>query len=116
MVLEQQLADKSRSARSHVEEVMKLRTSLTQEKASLAMAREDISARASSEASRLKALHAEKVSQLEGEVERLRRDKTGVDQEIGQLRADLKGDEQWGGGGCSCDDGGAHVMMRGVLM
>lgn len=72
---------------------MKLRTSLSQEKANLSTAREEISARVSSEASRLKALHAEKLSQLEGEMERMRRDKTCVDQEIGQLRADLKGDE-----------------------
>ena len=42
----------------------------------------------------LKAMHAEKISQMEGEMERMRRDKTCVDQEIGQLRADLKGDER----------------------
>eukprot|EP00731_Ephydatia_muelleri_P024827 Em0016g1098a len=88
-VLEQQLADKSRSARTHVEELMKLRTSLSQEKASLTTAREEMSVRATGEASRLKAMHAEKISQMEGEME-MRRDKTCVDQEIGQLRADLK--------------------------
>lgn len=97
-VLEQQLADKSRSARTHVEELMKLRTSLSQEKASLTTAREEMSVRATGEASRLKAMHAEKISQMEGEMERMRRDKTCVDQEIGQLRADLKGDERGGAG------------------
>ena len=84
---------------------MRLRSSLAQEKASLATSKDEIITKAASEASRLKALHTEKVAQLEGEVERLRRDKTTVDQEIGQLRADLKG-SSWVGGGA------AWVMAR----
>ena len=91
LLLEQQLADKTHSAQSHVEELTHLRTELAKERASLGMQREEELERAAVELGRVKALHAEQCRELQAQVERVKGEKLEREKEAAQLRGALKG-------------------------
>ena len=63
--LEQQLADKTRSGQSHVEELTQMRTELARERAARAMAAQENQERATGELNRLRTLHSEQCQELE---------------------------------------------------
>jgi chromosome segregation ATPase len=92
-VLEQQLSETTRTARSHVEELTCMRSELARERASLAREKQEVLESASVQLKREKACHKERCRDLLGQLERLRGEKREGDREIGSLRASLKGSQ-----------------------
>ena len=90
-MLEQQLSDKTRAGREHVEELSKLRAQLGRERSALAQVRQEERRRAMEELSQVKQLQANQCSEFESQVERVRQEKASLDQEVGRLRGSLKG-------------------------
>ena len=66
-LLEQHLADKTRSGQSHVEELTQLRTELARERAARAMAAQESREQAAGELGRLRTLHSEQCRELQAQ-------------------------------------------------
>lgn len=110
-VLEQQLAEKTQTARSHVEDVTCMRSELARERAALARVslpsspeyfvlmcvcvyiqeRQETREAAGVQLRKEKAAHVEQCQHLTRQLEKLRAEKREGDREIGILRASLKG-------------------------
>lgn len=92
LLLEQQLADKTYSAESHVEELTQLRTELAKERASFTMQRQEERDRVAGELGRVKALHVEQCRELQAQVERATGEKAEKEKEVARLKGALKGE------------------------
>lgn len=92
LLLEQQLADKTYSAESHVEELTQLRTELVKERASFTMQRQEERDRVAGELGRVKALHVEQCRELQAQVERATGEKAEKEREVARLKGALKGE------------------------
>lgn len=92
LLLEQQLADKTYSAESHVEELTQLRTELAKERASFTMQRQEERDRVAGELGRVKALHVEQCRELQAQVERATGEKAEKEREVARLKGALKGE------------------------
>ena len=88
--MEQQLCDKTRSARSHVEELMLLRTELAQEKASFAIVKQELRDKAARDVGVAKAAHARQLKALESRLKAATVDKGQLETELEQTRTKLK--------------------------
>lgn len=91
-LLDHHLCDKTHSAQGHVEELVLLRTELAQEKASLAIVRQELQDHAAREVGVARALHTRKVKELEAELKRKNMERGRVDVQLQELRTKLKGE------------------------
>ena len=90
-LLDDQLSDKSRSARGHVEELMLLRTRLAQEKASLAIVRQEIQEQAAREVGAVRGAHERKTRELEGKLRRVRAEREKLEGKVVEMKTKLSG-------------------------
>ncbi len=90
-LLEGQLADKTRSARGHVEELTGLRVELAKERASLDILKQEIKDNAQAEIERQKRSHDKQCREYANQLESLRRSKDSLERELFTTRKSLKG-------------------------
>lgn len=88
----QHLSDKTSSAQSHVEELVLLRTELAQEKASLAIVKQEMRDQAAREVGAVRTAHARKVRELEAELKKARTGREKLDLQVQELRTKVKGE------------------------
>ena len=92
-LVNQQLSDKTSSAQNHVEELVLLRTELAQERASLAIVKQELRDQAAREVSTLRTLHARKVKELEALLKRRNTEREKLDSQVQELRTKVKGQD-----------------------
>ena len=92
MLLEQQLTEKAHSAQGHVEELVLLRTELSQEKASLAIVQQEVRDQIAQELSMARTLHARQTHELEMKMKKVERGRRTLETEGLELRTKLKGE------------------------
>ena len=91
-LLDDQLSDKSRSAQGHVEELMMLRTELAQEKASLAIVKQEIRDQATREVGVVRARHEHQVRELEAKLKKLKIDRGKLEMTAMETKTKLNGE------------------------
>ena len=89
--LEQRLFEKNRSADQQLEELAQLKTLLAQEKSAHVLTVHETQEKAAKEVGRVKVLHAEQISELEGQVKQLRLKKQEAEEERANHQASLTG-------------------------
>ena len=93
-LLDDQLVDKGRTAQNHVEELVLLRTELAQEKASLAIVKQEIRDQAAREVGVAKTTHERQVKGLEAELKKANVERGKMDANIKEVKTRLKGEEK----------------------
>ena len=90
-LLEKQLADKTQSAKHHVEELTQMRVELAQERSSLAILKQEIKDNAAEELGRTRAIHSQQCTELQDQIEKMKKEKKNVEREMDSAKASLKG-------------------------
>ena len=88
-MLEKLLGDKTRSTRRYVEELMSIRTQLAQEKASLAIVRQEAQDEADRKVGVAKSTHAQRSGEMEAQLRRAGEEKRRVESQLASLRHEL---------------------------
>lgn len=90
--MNQQLSDKTSSAQNHVEELVLLRTELAQERASLAIVKQELRDQTTREVSVVRTTHARKLKELEALLKRRNAEREKLDILVQELRTKVKGE------------------------
>lgn len=90
---DQQLSDKSRSSQRHVEDLILLRTELAQEKASLAIIRQESRDQAVREVDEIRHLHAQQAGEAESRLRCTEEEKKKLEQQLVAMRCEVQGEE-----------------------
>ena len=90
-LLEKQLVDKTQSAKHHVEELTQMRVELAQERSSLAILKQEIKDNAAEEMVRTRTIHSQQCTELQDQLEKIKKEKKNLEREVDSVKASLKG-------------------------
>jgi len=90
-LLESQLSDKTMSARSHVEELTRLRVELAQERASLDIIKQEVRDGARAELEQTRMSHDRQCREYRDQLQHLTKHKDAMERELEAARKALKG-------------------------
>ena len=85
------MSDKSRSSQRHVEELVLLRTQLAQEKASLAILRQEAHEQVAREVDKIRHLHAWEAGEVETRLQCTEEERRKVEQKLASVRCEVQG-------------------------
>ena len=90
-LLEEQLSDKTRAGQSHVAELMRLRSELSQQRSLAAEAERGAREEAAGEVAKARTVHSKQSRELQAQLAELRQERGRSEHEAAQLRGQLKG-------------------------